>query len=149
MRLGMFVQSGIRTGSLAAICCLSGCASIISGRNADVAFTSNPSNAHVAVRDEAGREVAELHTPGVAKLRRSGKYFKPARYTATIEAPGYLPAEVPIRSTANPWLVANVVVGGLPGLVVDGATGAAWKPSPSEVHQDLVPYEQSVGIGGQ
>src|SRR5215471_14523104 len=61
-----------------------GCASIISGRHADVAFDSNPAGAHVAVRDDEGREVAALTTPGVAKLRRNRKYFMRAKYTATI-----------------------------------------------------------------
>jgi hypothetical protein len=145
----MRINYALQLVSLAAICLFTGCASIISGRHADVAFASNPSGAHVAVRDDEGREVAALTTPGVAKLRRSRKNFMPAKYTATIESPGYQPATVPIRSTANPWLAANILLGGIPGLVVDGATGAAWKPSPSKIHQDLVPYPQSSGTGGE
>ncbi len=145
----MRINYALQLGVLAVLCLFSGCASIISGRNADVAFASNPAGAHVAVRDDEGREVATLTTPGVAKLRRSRKNFMPAKYTATIEAPGYQPANVPIHSTANPWLAANIVLGGIPGLVVDGATGAAWKPSPSKIHQDLVPCQQGTGTGGQ
>ena len=122
--------------------------SIISGRNADVSITSNPSNAHVAVRDDVGREVAEFHTPGVAKLSRRRKYY------ACADTPPRLKLlatsqRVPIRSTPNPWLLADILLGGLPGLVVDGATSAAWQPRPSQIHQDLVPYQQNAGIGGQ
>src|SRR3954466_10271503 len=83
---------------------LSGCASIISGRNADVAIDSFPSNAHVVIHDNNGREVASLNTPGVVSLKRNRRYFLPAQYTAVIEAPGFVPAEVPIRSTVNPWV---------------------------------------------
>jgi hypothetical protein len=127
----------------AALLTLSGCASIMSGRQAEVAFDSNPSNAQVVIRDQAGREVAALTTPGVVSLKRNRRFFMPARYNATIDAPGYQPAEVPLRSTLNPWLLGNVVVGGLPGLVVDTATGAAWAPRQSEIHQQLSPLNPS------
>jgi hypothetical protein len=118
---------------------LPGCASIISGRYADVSVASNPVGAHVAILDEANQEVASFRSPGVARLRRNRKFLMPARYTATIESPGYETAKVPIRSTANPWVFANIVLGGVAGLAVDGATGAAYRPSPSKIQQDLAP----------
>jgi uncharacterized protein YceK len=124
---------------LAACSLLTGCASIISGRNADIAIDSYPSNAHVIIHDSDGRQVASLNTPGVVSLKRNRRYFLPARYTATIEAPGFAPAQVPIRSTMNPWIVGNIVIGGIPGLIVDNATGAAWKPIQSEIHSQLAP----------
>ena len=122
-----------------AACSLTGCASIISGRHADVAIDSYPSNAHVIVHDDNGREVASINTPGVVTLKRNRRYFLPARYTAMIMAPGYQPAEVPIRSTVNPWIIGNIVIGGIPGLLVDNATGAAWQPRHSEIHRQLAP----------
>jgi hypothetical protein len=124
---------------------ISGCASIISGRSAEVAIDSYPQGARVVIHDNDGREVAALNTPGVVSLKRNRHYFLPARYTATIEAPGYAPAEVAIRSSINPWVLGNIVVGGVPGLIVDNATGAAWKPSQSEIHRQLTPLgnEQS------
>ncbi len=124
---------------LAACSLLTGCASIVSGRHAEVAIDSFPSNAHVVVRDNDGRTVASLTTPGVVSLKRNRRFFLPARYTATIEAPGYMPAEVPIRSTVNPWVLGNIVIGGVPGLIVDDATGAVWQPRHSEIHRQLAP----------
>src|SRR4051794_16668930 len=129
----------IRLAAITAAGLFPGCASIMSGRYADVTVASNPPNALVAVRDDTNREVASFHTPGVAKLRRNRKFLMPARYTATIEAPGYQTACVSIRSTPNPWILANIVLGGVPGLVVDGATGALWQPRPAKIHQDLSP----------
>jgi hypothetical protein len=120
---------------------LGGCASVVSGRHAEVAFNSYPSNAHVVVHDKRGRRVSSFMTPGVATLKRQGKYFLPASYTATIAAPGFVPAEVPIRSTVNPWILGNVVIGGIPGLVIDSATGAAWMPRHDDIHQELMPLE--------
>jgi hypothetical protein len=116
-----------------------GCASVISGRHANVQFDSYPSNAHVIVHDKRGRRVASINTPGVVSLRRSDRYFLPARYTATFASPGYQPVDVPIRSTVNPWILGNVVLGGLPGLIVDSATGATWKPQNEQVCQHLQP----------
>jgi hypothetical protein len=48
---------------------------------------------------------------------------------------------VPIGSTLNPWILGNIVIGGVPGLVIDGATGAAWKPKRAEIHLGLLPEE--------
>jgi uncharacterized protein YceK len=129
---------------LAVVSLFAGCASIVSGRHADVAFDTYPTNAHVTIHDNEGRTVASLDTPGVVTLKRNRKYFFPARYTATIEAPGYAPAEVPIRSTVNPWILGNVVIGGIPGLIVDNATGAAWKPSDSRICSQLCPIDGNI-----
>jgi hypothetical protein len=117
----------------------SGCASIISGRHANVAIDTYPTAAHVTIQDKSGREVASVNTPAVVSLDRNGKWFLPAQYTATIEAPGYQTTQVPIRSTINPWIIGNVVVGGIPGLIVDDATGACWKPQQDAIRQQLLP----------
>jgi len=118
---------------------LCGCASIISGRHAEVTFDTYPKNAHVVIHDRHGRRVSSFDTPGVVTLKRQGRFLMPARYTATVTAPGYLSAQVPIAYTLNPWLLGNILLGGVPGLVVDSATGAAWKPRRSEIHQHLEP----------
>jgi uncharacterized protein YceK len=137
----MRTRATIISMALAAVHLLltSGCASIVSGRKASIAIDSYPSNAHVVIHDKSGQEVASVNTPGVVSLDRNGRWFMPARYTATIEAPGYQTAEVPIHSTINPWILGNVVVGGIPGLVVDNATGACWKPNQDSIHQQLMP----------
>lgn len=123
----------------AACSLLNGCASIVSGRHADVSIDSYPTNAHVVINDNKGRAVASLNTPGVVSLKRNRRFFLPAKYTAVIDAPGYEPAQVPIRSTVNPWILGNIVIGGVPGLIVDNATGAAWQPRESQIHRQLTP----------
>jgi hypothetical protein len=123
----------------AAVVSLTGCASIVSGRHAEVSIYTNAPNAHVVVRDKRGQEVASVHTPGRVALKRKDRFIFPARYTATIAAPGFETAQVPIRSTVNPWVLGNIVFGGIPGLVIDNATGAAWKPADSEIFAELMP----------
>jgi len=124
---------------VAAVACFAGCASIMSGRHADVTIDSLPQNAHVVVRDRHGKEVAAVNTPGTVTLKRKERIIFPARYTATIEAPGYQGEQVPIRSTLNPWVLGNVVIGGVPGLVVDNVTGAVWKPREATIYRQLNP----------
>jgi hypothetical protein len=116
-----------------------GCASIISGRHAEVAINSYPSDAEVLVRDDKGRAVAATRTPAVVSLKRGKGFLKKAEYTATIEKPGYSTAHVPIDSTVNPWLLGNVIFGGVPGLIVDPYTGAMWRPKRAEINEELVP----------
>ena len=111
----------------------------MSGRHAEVTINSNPANAHVVVRDKRGQQVAALNTPAKVTLKRKDRLIFPARYTATIEAPGYQTAQVPIHSTVNPWLLGNIVFGGIPGLVVDNVTGAASKPWDANIYHELTP----------
>lgn len=118
---------------------IGGCASIVSGRCADVAITSSPPDAHVSVRDKQGRTVASATTPAVVSLKRGDGFFKRAQYTATIEKPGYSTAHVPIESQVNPWLFGNVFLGGFIGLAVDPYTGAMWRPTPDEINEELQP----------
>ncbi len=125
----------------AALVSVAGCASIMSGRRADITFDTYPQGAHVEVRDKRGRPVSSLETPGAVSLKRQGRFFMPAHYTATITAPGYQTAQVPIGSTLNPWLLGNILIGGVPGIVIDSATGAAWQPKRTEIHQQLLPLD--------
>lgn len=120
---------------------MSGCASVMSGRHADVTFYSNVPNAHVAIRDKHGKQVAVTETGSTVALKRKDKWVFPAKYTATFDAPGFQPAEVPIDPKVNPWVFGNIAFlqVGLVGLAVDNVTGAAWMPDESTYYQELTP----------
>jgi hypothetical protein len=89
--------------------------------------------------------VAVAQTQSKVALKRNDRFIFPARYTATFFAPGYQSVDVPIRSKMNPWVLGNVAVGGIAGLVVDNATGAAWAPKESSYYQALTPLSPSIG----
>jgi hypothetical protein len=123
----------------------SGCATVVSGRHAEVTFHSNAPNTSVVVRDKHGERVTVVPTETKVPLKRNIDYVFPARYTATFTAPGYESVDVPIRSTVNPWVLGNVVIGGVIGLGVDSATGAAWKPRQATYYQELSPTAEACG----
>jgi hypothetical protein len=120
-------------------CAASGCATVVSGRHADVSFHSNVPNANVVIRNKRGEKVAITQAQSTVALKRNDRIIFPARYTATFSAAGYQPVDVPIDYTLNPWIVGNVVIGGLAGMTVDSVTGAAWKPKRSNIYQELSP----------
>lgn len=116
-----------------------GCASIISGRTATVALNSNPQDAQVVIRNKRGEEVLTTRTPATIELKRKDRFIWPARYTASFEKPGYEPRTVAINPTINPWIVGNVLAGGVIGLAIDNATGAAWTPKVASLEPNLEP----------
>lgn len=130
-------------GSLFALTLCSGCATIVNGRSADVTLQSTPPDAMVTVRDDQGVVIAQTTTPGKVTLKRSQKLFRPARYTATFEKPGYVSTETPIKPKLNPWVLGNIVLGGPFGLGVDLASGALWRPADKTIEQSLAAAESA------
>lgn len=107
---------------------LTGCASIIHGSRQDVRVVSEPSGA--VVRVNLNNQATT--TPGVLTLNR-----KEVGYVLTFEKEGYKPVEVSLRRTVDGWMFGNIVFGGLIGLVIDFASGSAYKLTPSDVEATL------------
>lgn len=112
-----------------------GCASIIHGSRQDVRVTSVPSGA--VVRVNLNNQATT--TPGVLTLNR-----KEIGYVLTFEKQGYRPVEVSLRRTVDGWLFGNIVFGGLVGLVIDFASGSAYRLTPDEVDVVLGQMDASV-----
>jgi hypothetical protein len=126
---------------LVALTLCSGCATIVNGRSADVTLQSTPPDATVTIRDDQGVVIAQTTTPGKVTLKRSQKFLRPARYTATFEKPGYEITEAPIQTKVNPWVLGNIVLGGPLGLGVDAVSGALWRPADKTIEQSLAAAE--------
>lgn len=136
----MNVLALVRLGSMCGLALVaSGCASIISGRHAEVTLDSNPPAAEVVIRDKHGKHVLTTQTPATVQLKRKDKFIWPAKYTAEFHKPGYQPKKVAINQRVNPWILGNVVFGGVIGLAVDNATGAAWQPKVASIDANLSP----------
>jgi hypothetical protein len=113
--------------SFLAIDVLAGCATIMSGTTEQIRFESNPPGARVSIHDRT------YLTPAAVELSRQ------TNHQVQFKADGYLSAQREISRDVNPWVWANILIGGIPGLIVDSATGAYNDLTPDVVAVDLVP----------
>jgi hypothetical protein len=116
---------------------VAGCATIVSGRTAEVKLNSTPPEANVVVYDHEGNAVAQTMTPGKVLLKRGRPWLRPARYTAAFSKEGYASVETPINTKFNPWSLGNIVLGGPIGVGVDAVSGALWRPTDATIEQTL------------
>lgn len=113
------------------------CASIFSGSNQTIDINSTPDGAAVTIVNKTGEVVFNGTTPTEAQLARSSGAFSSEQYTVTIEKPGVGTETVVVKSTVNGWFIGNIILGGVVGMVVDGATGAMFSYTPSDVDVTL------------
>lgn len=93
------------------------CASILSGRKQNVKISSYPSGARIYVD---GRDQGAI-TPSTVKLPRK------KRVELTLQKQGYEDGNIEQGGAFNPVTLTNIVLGGIPGFLVDWATGAIYK----------------------
>ena len=125
---------------------LSGCATIISGRKSQVTVKNHAGPTYFNVVDQNGNVVHSGVTPAQVTLKTSVKAFRPAKYDVVYAGQeGVYRQEVP--RDINWWTAGNIVIGGIPGLLVDAGTGAMWQFD-SEVHGS-VPAHLVVADRGQ
>ncbi len=102
----------------------------MSGTSESVQVETEPPGASVLVRPGDVRVV----TPATLKLSRSD-----APYTLKIDLEGYRPQRTYIRGRGNPWLWGNILLGGVPGILIDWATGSVVDLEPDEIRLVLEP----------
>lgn len=111
---------------------LSGCATVMTGPTQKVPVTSNPSGA-VAKVDGSITAI----TPAIFTLERK------TDHTIEITKDGFRTATVIIRHTMSGATAGNILIGGIIGVAVDGATGAMFKLIPERVDVTLEPEVSS------
>src|SRR4051812_12102563 len=110
--------------TLSAVCValsLTGCASIVTGTSQQVTIDSNPGGAKCLVYRNGGR-VHEGTTPMVFTIDKSGKDLD----IACADAANHQARGVS-RAGMQPWVLGNIIFGGLIGLVIDASSGAIVK----------------------
>jgi hypothetical protein len=123
----------ILAAAMAAPCL--GCASVTRGTTENISIASTPSG---ATADVSGLEVpTTCVTPCVVQAKRN------ADITVSIAKEGYEPQVIPlikeIPGSGAVGFAGNVLVGGLVGMGVDAATGAALDHKPNPVIVTLNP----------
>ncbi|MFW1752841.1 hypothetical protein [Acinetobacter wanghuae] len=141
----------IFTASLvAASLTLTGCASIFSGSTQTLTFKSVPDEAQITITNKAGEKVHTGLTPATVTLKRGTGYFKSAAYDVTFKKQGYQTKSVQVTGSVNGWYVANLLFGGLIGLlIVDPATGAMYTLNPSDINAVLDANQTAAQKGQQ
>ena len=124
---------------------LSGCATIVHGGPRSVAVASNPPGAKVTIYDRSNSVVQTSTTPFIANLPTHFGYFKGQNYRLVFELPSYTTAEAHLQSSVSGWYFANLVFGGLIGmLIVDPLTGAMYNLTPEKIEQPLTGSQAQV-----
>jgi hypothetical protein len=118
--------------SFGLILSLISCATIMTGSSQDINFSSNPAGAQIKING-----VSMGSTPMVLKLK-SGK-----EHAVKLELSGYLPYETQITKSVSGWVWGNLLFGGIPGLIVDFATGGIYKLNQDQISAQL----QKNGMG--
>lgn len=117
---------------------LSGCATIFDGSSQPVLIKSVPEAATISITNRAGEKIHTGTTPATVTLKRGAGYFKSENYTVKVEKEGYQPKEIQIKGSINGWYVANLLFGGVIGLlIVDPITGAMYNLTPEAVTATL------------
>ncbi len=113
---------------LSAFALLAGCASIISKSDYPVTFKTNPSGADIEITDRSGQVIFDGTSPAQLTLNAGAGFFRGGRYTVSASHNGGAPVVREMTAGLDGWYVANILFGGLIGLlIVDPATGAMYK----------------------
>ena len=124
--------------TLSACSALGGCATILHSGPRAIEIASAPAGAKVSIYDRSNTLVLTNTTPFVAQLPTKYGYFKGQNYRLVFEMPAHATAEVNLTSSVSGWYFANVIFGGVIGmLIVDPMTGAMYNLSPEKIDQSL------------
>jgi hypothetical protein len=108
--------------------CVSGCASIMSGRFQEVSFQSSPDGATVTI---SGKIIGK--TPLTTSLK------KESGQSLLFEKDGYKPLSMELSTRLDNWFWGNILLGGVIGSTTDGMTGAVDEYSPNQYMVTLNP----------
>lgn len=117
---------------------LPSCASIVTKTSYPISVNSSPQDVEFTIKNKKGEEVMKSITPATIKLDASTKYMSGERYELTFKHPDYKEKTVYIHSSIEGWYWANILLGGLIGmLVVDPLTGAMYKLDTTPINVSL------------
>lgn len=109
-------------------CFLSGCGALLHGTRQNIDVQTSPAGAKVETNPATG----SFTTPTTLNLERKNSYV------LTFSSPGYAPATFNIHnSIGTGTVIADVLLTGLIGVVVDGLTGAWYGLSPESASATL------------
>lgn len=112
---------------LVATLAIGGCATWMGGPDETIYVTSKPNHAYVVFQPTG----FTLITPGFVRLPKN------TAHQAVFSAPCHIDRREIIKRTVSPWIMGNVVTGGL-GLLIDFVSSSGWN-LPDELSTVLQP----------
>ena len=104
-----------------AVLILSGCASIVKGRNKTINIMTNTGE-EVEVNVVSASGVQTIVVPSVTTVKRNNQDI-----TITVKATSCTrPSNSIVSSKLEPWFLGNFILGGLLGSSTDAITGSMW-----------------------
>lgn len=111
----------------------SGCASIVHGTTQVVPVNSSPTGADVKVNcGKKADATTSLKTPTTVTLKRNAE---PCNITLSKE--GYEDASMVFLRKMSGWFWGNLLIGGIIGMIIDGADGAIYNRVPESASVSL------------
>ncbi|MCM3876863.1 MAG: hypothetical protein NEA02_10635 [Thermoanaerobaculia bacterium] len=110
----------------------SGCASVVHGTTQAVPVNSSPVGASVKVNCGKSVVTANTLTPTTVRLKRNAE---PCNITLSKE--GYEDASLVFLRSVSGWFWGNILIGGVVGMIIDGADGAIYNRSPESASLSL------------
>lgn len=117
---------------IAVVVSQTGCASIITGTSQNIMVNSDPSGAKVIT--DTGLTVV---TPATIRLPKG------RAVVLTAQKDGYEKDTQVLNTSFNGWFIGNILLGGIPGMIVDMADGAYVNFDRSNVFFSLTPEKKS------
>lgn len=117
--------------ALTIVLLITGCASIFSGGPSWLSVETNPSNVQIKLYGIQNGETITKTTPCRVELNRNSDY------KVVVETPHYKSDEVIIRRKIQGWFWGNILLGGIVGMVIDGASGNIWDHNQHLLTMDL------------
>ncbi len=108
------------------VCSFSGCASIMSEKKYEVTMDNKGGPTYFTVHDHKNRVVQSGMTPQQVTLPAKTKWLMPAKYTVGFAGVDGIERHQ-LKAGLDWWTGGNIILGGIPGFIVDAATGAMWK----------------------
>jgi hypothetical protein len=108
------------------------CATLVGGGTKQpVGISSSPTGASFAIKSSSGLQMAVGKTPQTVVLPRKNEY------QIEFTVPGYRTQSMALTKGLNGWVFGNLIIGWIPGFIIDFATGSASKLEPSQIQVNL------------
>ncbi len=111
---------------------VSGCATIVSGRKTEVTLDNSGGATYFSVLDNNNRVIDSGVTPKQVTLKTTQTWLQPAKYHVIYASQDGV-EQHDLNAGLNWWTAGNIVIGGVPGIAIDAATGALWKFQPQVI----------------